>query len=998
MQFFPTKAANRTWAKHLGGGVASIVTAMFSRLIRIVTTFAAVLAAYLAYSFAAVPFMEPSVKEREASVINFEGLPRAPAAETREAQLERWFPPDAWERDQPTIVETDQGALLIKGYEQRGDKGLKLEPVTIVLETSSSENGDTRYVLLQAPRGAMLNFDGPTNPAQGKFGRLEGGTLNGPVTIRSPDRQPGDEDYLHLQTGNVQMAPDRIVAPNEVKFRYGSSYGSGKDLIVSMEPAGDGKQPQFGKLKTLELVHVDNVHLQIDAPDELRRKDVSKPPSGAEAKADMDVTCDGPFTYDFQRRVASFKDQVKVSSPNPDGPPDQLTCDSLRIYFMERDEKGKSKGKADDLKSHNLSGLGIARIVAEGTPAVLRAPSYTAFARGEVLEFDLKNRRVRFKDGEKVILRYRHNAVEVPSFEYHFAEDDRLGQLRADGPGVIRGALPDDPSKTFEAVWQERLILQPDHGDHALSLVSGASVEYHGFGEFSADNLHVWLRESFRPSQGKEKPEVEYRPVSLLAERNVRVDSWHLSGNMQKAEVWISYTEEDASDAIAGTDDKRSGGILDSSPDAKRSARKFDIQSQGLQLQLLQNGQDAEVEHLVINGNVRLRETRTEDPNDIPLAIDAETVQVDHANTPRAQVRVQGKECKVSGRGLTITGDDIRLDRGKNQLWIPGSGTMTLPARKRRTIGLGTSRPTDTMASPMTVTWGGDMNFDGRMARFNRNIEVRGLQKSRDGEVFDLLVTGQDLDVVLTQRLDFSKEEHTEEVDVQRLAFQGAVSLQNYGSRGTRRISHDHMVVRDMTIDAASGDLHANGPGWGSSVRYERSLSERGLGRLNAGAEPNAAELVYIRVDFDDEIVGNTESRDVEFRGRVRSVYGPVEAWDETLELEPRGGPQKGQILMTSERLSLVEMGTHADTTERAVELVANENVTIEGKNFAATGWRMKYAKAKELLILEGDGRNDAELWRDGSMTPTAAAQRIFFWTDTYRYKWEGGRELNLLP
>ena len=297
----------------------------------------------------------------------------------------------------------------------------------------------------------------------------------------------------------------------------------------------------------------------------------------------------------------------------------------------------------------------------------------------------------------------------------------------------------------------------------------------------------------------------------------------------------------------------------------------------------------------------------------------------------------------------------------------------------------------------MTVTWEGDMKFDGRVAKFDRNIQVRGLQQSRDGNVFDLLVTGQDLDVVLTQRVDFSKDEQSDDVDVQRLAFQGAVSLQNHGSKDNRRTSHDHMEVRDMTIDAATGDLHARGPGLGTSVRYERSLSDRGIGRLTADADPNDAELVYIRVDFDDEIVGNIESRDVEFRGRVRTVYGPVETWDQTLEPEPHGGPQKGQLLMTSERLSLVEMGTHADTTERAVELVANENVTIEGKNFAATGWQMKYAKAKELLILEGDGRNYAELWKDGSRTPTAAAQRIFFWTDTYRYKWVGGRELNLL-
>ena len=54
---------------------------MFARLTRIVTTFTAILGAYLAYSFAAVPFIEPSVKEREAAILPFDNLPREPAAD-----------------------------------------------------------------------------------------------------------------------------------------------------------------------------------------------------------------------------------------------------------------------------------------------------------------------------------------------------------------------------------------------------------------------------------------------------------------------------------------------------------------------------------------------------------------------------------------------------------------------------------------------------------------------------------------------------------------------------------------------------------------------------------------------------------------------------------------------------------------------------------------------------------------------------------------------------
>ncbi|MBC8876841.1 MAG: hypothetical protein H8E44_46025 [Planctomycetes bacterium] len=969
---------------------------MFTRLLQIVTSFAAVLGAYLAYSFAAVPFIEPSVKERDDSAIKRDDPPVQPGDDP----MARWFPKGSWELDDPTVLETEKGMLLIRDYKQLPDGNLELEPCTVVMQASNDNaeerNSDTGCVLLQAPK-AVLDFDGPTNLAQGQFGRLLGGTLVGDVTVRSAEIRPDADDFLFLRTKDVQVTKDGIVAPHQVDFRYGRNFGSGRDLIVKMDPDGDGKETQFGRPKTLELVHVDKIHVRLDAPNELGRAGRKKKPGESQATIDVEVTCDGPFSYDFEQRVARFEGHVEVRSLNPDGPSDQLSCNLLLIYFFDRNEKAKEQLGSDGAKPTDISTLAVERIVAEGSPAMLRAPSYAASATGDRLEFDFRNKRVRFEDHENVMLRYEQNEVVTPAFEYRFGEDDRLGQLQAAGPGVIRGVLPDDPSKTFEAVWQERLILQPDDGDHALSLISGATVRYHGVGEVSANDLHVWLRETPRPSPKGEKTRSYYRPVSMLADGNVRIDSWQLSGGVQKAEVWVRYEDRVASGTTDGTRGDGLQGIFDASQNADRLAQKFDVQAQWLQLQLLRRGRDTDVEHLIINGNVQLREIRTKKPGDVPLQIVGETVQMDYANTPHAHVRVQGTRAEVSARGLAITGDDIQLDRGKNRLWIPGPGKMTLPPRRAGRSGTGSSRLSGSMASPMTVTWKGQMDFDGLVAKFDRDVQVSGLQQTRDGETLDLLVMGHDLDVTMTRRVDFAKETQPDDLDVQQLAFHGNVSLQNHGSRLGARTSYDRMVVRDLSIDARSGDLHASGPGWGSSVRYESSLTGSGIRQLNALADSDDNDLVYVRVDFDDEIVGNIESHDMECRGRVRSVYGPVTAWDQTLDPEPRDGPKKGQLLLTSERLTVAKMGTRADNAEGAIELVADENATIEGNGFTARGWRIKYAKAKDLLILEGDGRSDAELWRTGSTAPAAAAQQILYWTNTNAVQVDGGRELNLL-
>ena len=154
--------------------------------------------------------------------------------------------------------------------------------------------------------------------------------------------------------------------------------------------------------------------------------------------------------------------------------------------------------------------------------------------------------------------------------------------------------------------------------------------------------------------------------------------------------------------------------------------------------------------------------------------------------------------------------------------------------------------------------------------------------------------------------------------------------------------------------------------------------------------------MVYVRVDYEDEAVGNVLARELEFRGRVRTLYGPVAAWDRTLDPDPAEGLGPGQYLLTSDQLAVADAAARMSSQQAGIELTALGNARIEGEAFSARAWRVAYARAKELVILEGDGRADAELWRKGSTTPDAAAQQIRFWTNTQSVQVDGGRFLNL--
>jgi len=975
---------------------------MFPRFVRFVTSLAIVVFAYFAYRLVLVPFIEPAAKPRAAAA----EADWTTSADTRMQELQALFPPGSWELDRPKVLDTDRAVLLLRDLRELDPYRIELKPCTLILFSGGGEDRQgARPVILQAAQGAVLTFAEPVNLARGQIGHLDRGSLPGAVTIRSPESRPGAGDQLEVVTHNVQMTRDQIEAPQPIQFRYGPNYGSGRDLIIYLTtPAAanlaGGASPRKNRTPTVsaaELVHVDRIRLQLDNPRE--------PAPAAEGKAktktptpsvQVEITCQGPFKFDFARKVATFHDQVDVLRVPTGGPVDRLSCQQLSIYFATSPGDEKPGGKSAGSATPDLQGLQVERIQAQGTPAVLQAPSYAATLRAEMFEYNFLTRQVRIEDRQKLLLRYEQYDVEARQLEYQFAVGGGLGSLRARGPGHAYGTLPGkadrpkEPGQTFEASWNDRVILQPHQGDHALSLLGGGTLRLHGEGEFAARDLHLWINESPDPRAPSGKPRFRYRPLRMLAEGDVRVDSWQLAGTTQRAEIWIRH--EDAAEATSAP---ANPATIQDPAQRQRSSQKFELAADHLQTQLVRRGQETIVEHLILDGQVRFREVRTEKAGDVPLAIIGDVVQVDQANTAFARVHVQGRPSEVSARGLTVVADAIRLNRGDNRIWIDSPGKMVLPSVARGRDA-GPARGTDpAAATPLSVAWGGRMDFDGRTARFLRDVHVSGSERSQQGEVFDLLVMGHELAVTLNQEVNLSRDKPPEKLDVQELAFVGGVYLQNTGRLAGSQTSYDQLQVRDLTIDQSTGRLHAYGPGWGSSVRYDKGLTERSL---NPAASAGSAEprLVYLRVDYEDEAVGNVLARELEFRGRVRTLYGPVDAWNQTLDPAPVAGLGRGQYLLTSDQLAVADVAARVSTPEAGIEMTALGNATIEGEAFSARAWRVAYARAKELVILEGDGRADAELWRKGSTTPDAAAQQIRFWTNTQSIQVDGGRFLNL--
>jgi hypothetical protein len=239
---------------------------------------------------------------------------------------------------------------------------------------------------------------------------------------------------------------------------------------------------------------------------------------------------------------------------------------------------------------------------------------------------------------------------------------------------------------------------------------------------------------------------------------------------------------------------------------------------------------------------------------------------------------------------------------------------------------------------------------------------------------------------------------------VERVRCPGGVCLENQTRDPQGRLTAlDKVQVTDVIVNLLSGALNG-GPGELSSVRRGSgsSFGAMPFGRPAAAAPgpPNAAApLKCLHVIWDGSIVGNVKSRTLQFRDQVRTAYAPVDGWEKTI---PVGNPDRlgpDGATVNCGRLTVAEVLTPLDG-KKSIELEALDNAQIEGTTFKALGNRITYGEAKDLMVLEGDGRSDANLFRQdrpGDQPTTLAAQKIWFWPKTKRCKIENPKSLQII-
>jgi len=1026
-----------------------------ARIVRITVSFAAVFSAYLVYALIAVRLIEPSVaaapkttrtpKEIEA-VRKMVDQPRL--------QLRSYFPEGSWELKNPKVLGNDRVKLLVSDYTNLPDGGMQLTKCTMLFfEEPSPNKPKAPPVILQAPEGAILRFDEDFDLKRAKIGRLVGGQLNGRVTIRRQPSRPGANDDLLIVTSNVKLIEDRVVTPEVVNFRFGASYGSGRDMTILLDrddkTGKQNKSPAINGVKSLTLARDVSVHM-ISAPDDNPTVAAGMaafpggPPApaagqpalpgaagGGKEQPPVKITCQGPFCFDLEHSVATFSEKVDVFRLNASGPSDEMNCEMLAIHFVRRDEAdGASRAKTHSRSSAGgASALEARWIEARGDPVIIRAPSQGAQVRGQRVEYDLKT-----------------------------------GRIVVDGPGTLQGTSPRNPSNRYAAQWSHQLRVEPLVGEQLVTLLGGAMVKLTDMGSRSADGApqsgtlwadeirtwlaspppgaaepgalparapaaaavgaarggavqHTTIRKPGTGPAGAAPDERETRPKRVLAQGAVRVESPQLIGATGQLDaIFVPMPPLVGGEAgpAGGTaaDNRTAAGP---NQHTAGSEQQFRVAGSKMEIHLAVRGPKTAVAELFLDGKALLVEAKTAKPEDKPLVVTGDRLEVFRADVPDTKIVVIGKPGTVEARGLKLAGPEINLERATNMLWIDGAGRMTAPAPIDQTLAAQphqAAKPAE--PGNLDITWTGRMQFDGHTAHFERSVV---------GRTATWLVRTDTLDATLQRTVDFAHPPNpnskAEPAALEQLECTGGphgrVEFENRSTDESGLSSIDRMEAPDLALNRTTGGIDAHGPGWVSSVRRGDSMAAASRARPGGVPQPKtkpvAAQkppdqdrsdpnaLTFLSVHFARSISGNMYKRELTFTNQVKCIYGPVRSWEAKLDVENPDQAGPDAINLTTDALTVREAPGRQAGQQGWLELETNGNTQAEGTGITARAHRLTFAEQKSLMVLEGDGQSNASVFRQttpGGPISTTTASRILFWTNTRRVEVDNGRFIDL--
>ncbi|QDS93831.1 hypothetical protein FF011L_26050 [Roseimaritima multifibrata] len=923
--------------------------------------------------------------------------------------VELMFAEGTWQHDaRKRLSLKDQGVILFGERKQVSPTQWRVWPVAVVMRRSGAPP-----IIMEAAEGADVTFSEPLEVMGSKAPPIKSGQLVGKVTIRSAPAIHGQSiplrDQLEIETKDVGIDNQRIWTNEELKLRWGESVLIGRNLEIRLAGGGSiptsGGQSPLAILDSMELVYLDR--LQMPVPGKRKKTD---DPNTVVPNGVASIKCAGRVTFDFATDLLRLRDAVQIRHQPHVGPEDLIECDAVTIEF--------NNPLAGDIDRTSTADW-LKRIEAIGQPVIAKLPTAEAEMVAESVVYDTDEGTVRVQGSAGVRIQYQDINFQVTDFAYHFSASDptQIGTLDCKGSGLL-DFKTNDAMAVKTVRWNKGVQLRPlpEPGKHELLVDGKVTTTLADGGEILADILRFTFRQKPEPASPPGAPATNgidkasgmptFEPEQASATGNVVFNTTLMYAETKLLQLFFTILPESETDQTvppglklnpASGKKKRlwvrqPDDSEDSVSPVARPRPTLTADSMHASITLVNN--EVTSSDLSVMGNVRLDHQLATPQSVLPLKVAGDKLRI-VSKGGHDMMQINGDVTHPArfdlGDGYFI-GPLIRVSTSDNYVWINQAGECQMPS------GLLPVGPDATMkwTAPPRCSWAGEMYFDGQQIELSGGVQLtakvetipaksdRAQAPAKNSVTpWNMIATGDRMTITLDQAVQIASPETGRQAklnDVSLIGSEGKpVYLTADQSNDKNQLVARHVLhMPRLTLKPNTGLLEAPGPGW-----YRNWSVPAPDGPL-AKFVPQGG-LMGTHLVFAEKMEGDLNQQELRFHNGVRIGISPVVSWESTFEATEMTSLEAGQATIDCQILRIAQSRLPSDVAGNqvdprtagmissdptktnklgALEIEALGGVIFRARNerglFDCSGERASYAAAKDLFMIEGDGRKAA--------------------------------------
>lgn len=921
------------------------------------------------------------------------------------------LPDEQWARD-ATVQFRDGDTLFYYAQEwsqSEEKRSVTFEPLALVWFQP-----DTEEPMVILAESAQITFERDVDLSSPDPGRIVAGELHGDVTIRG-------DDGLSLKGNHFIFSEEAgsIFSDSPVRFAWQKHSGhSQQGIQIDLDMAFGGQHDQ------LAVAGVRQVHLFRNVEmDFLFEQNNDVIPLSVQCAGRFMLKMLGRTENPASRSVATFEDKVVVTRATEANTADVLTCDQLELHLEETSEADQA---AQTLASESVTQTSGIASPTDGPIQFrrMRAKGYVVRMTSQlnefqavvgstnqqqrsiaVVDYDATDRRLTLNDFDprlasqwkpRVRLTQKSGEMDCQQVSVTHHPDGSVNDIVCLGHGWLAYRRPGKDgapaTDVLLADWKRQLRRFTDDttGQNVIDLYGDAVVRMpEDQSGVTADYIKIWtdpletsstrLPATSRGSVSSKSDEEKStpNPRRILAQRNVRLASPQMHGQMEELQIWFEDADpgseptgkkDDLTPVSYRVPETTAPQLLPDGMDAKKKLKDPVVVSAALaRVRVIRHGGDVdpEVREVLTEGNVHV--THQRESSEEPLILTGDRLHILNNGVDDQVVHLLGQPAQILDSQMKLTGDEIFFDRPRNLAWSDGSGELKLPA-ERDFDGNKLEEPAE-----LTINWHEQMAFDGRTATFIGRVHA---------SMFESVMRCQQMEVMMVKPLVFDQgTEQKQRPEIATVTCQFDVEFNSHNIEdGTLKEVRRAKFAR-FHLDHQSGKVIAdNGPGTVSLWRRGRGkragLAPLAAGGANRAMDAQGTEWEYSRIHFARKMLGSVKDRTTTFHGQIEVIYGPVGEPMATINLDQL--PKDGGA-MFCDWLEFVQRTSDDDT--KHVELLAKENARLEGRSFFAQADEISYDESKGLYMLRSSG-DESILWRE----KVAGGERTAVVAETFRF------------